>query len=316
MRFAPFVLLPIIAAFASAQTLDPNEVIVTINGEKILASEYFNRMEMLENVGTMSDGKFVELPPAFLTLQRIVTERLIMQVAKEKGVAPTPAEIDAEFKEQQIEQAESFKRLKDYGLTDQELKKRVEMDLTQFKLITMGVNITDEQVTNHYNLNKMVYVTPATVKLRVIVVDKPEDRAKVDEALKTKTFAEVAKQLSTDITKYDGGDLPKVAINAIPQNVQNEVLRSKAGDKTQWIQSEGSFLKYLIEAKEEQKQIPLDTKLRKEIKRRMMLVAGRQKNDVQAMIDDKRKSAKVQIGTPGLQKLWDAYMADYLRYKK
>lgn len=297
---------------AGAQNIDSAALVATVNGDKILNGEYYTRMAFLDDVGTLNNNRFVEAPPAFLTLERLINERLIMQLAKEKGVAPTQAEIQAEMTARKTDNPETLQRLRDFGVSDATILSQIALDLAQFNLVTMGVTITDAQIDNHYKLNKGVYVTPAMVKLRVIVVDKAEDEAKVDTALKTKSFGDVAKELSTDITKYAGGDLPEVAISASPKSIQDQVNKLNSGDKTPWIESEGSFMKYLIEKKTESKQLPLDDNLRKEIRRRMMLIAGQQKNDVQKMISDKRKSAKVTISAPGLQKLWDLYIKGQL----
>src|SRR5438552_1381644 len=185
MRFLISVVSSLLFCVSFGQ-LESNGMVVSVNGQKIMAPEFFNRMAFLEGVGTVNDGRFVAVPPAFLTIQRLVSERFIMQIAKEKGVAPTPAEVSDELATQKAANPEQFQRLKDLGVTDAALANQVAMDLAQFRVLTMGINITDEQVMNHYTMNKMIYVRPATVKLRVIVVAKPEDKAKVDAALKTK----------------------------------------------------------------------------------------------------------------------------------
>ncbi|MBA3726312.1 MAG: peptidyl-prolyl cis-trans isomerase [Armatimonadetes bacterium] len=306
-------LAAVLSVAAGAQFLDPNGVVASVDGDKILNTEYYTRMAYLDDVGTMSNNRFVKVPPAFLTIQRLINERFVMQIAKEKGVAPTSAEVEAELKQRKADNPESLRQFKDLGVSDATIASQVALDLAQFKLLTMGVSITDAQVESHYKLNKGVYVRPAAVKLSVIVVDKPEDKAKVDSALKAKPFADVAKELSTDITKFAGGGLPEVPIEGIPENLRAVVKKTKAGDKTEWISSEGAHLIYLIEKKTDSVQLPLDDKLKKEIKRRMLLVAGQQKNDVQAMVRARAKAAKVTIAAPGLQKLWDLYTRDQLR---
>ena len=45
----------------------------------------------------MSNG-VAEFPPGFLTIERLITERLILQLATTKGVSPTAPEIENELK--------------------------------------------------------------------------------------------------------------------------------------------------------------------------------------------------------------------------
>jgi parvulin-like peptidyl-prolyl isomerase len=258
-------------------------------------------------VGTVEDGKFVAAPPAFLTLRRMIDEAIVLMVAKDKGVAPTAAEINAEVAKRRTENPEKLKDLQALGITDDVIVAQVTQDLARFNLLTMGVSITDAQVTNHYNVNKLVYVEPAMTKLRVIVVENAADKTKVDEALKTKSFAEVATTMSVDLTKLMGGDLPEVPTDNLPENVRTAISTVPAGKTTAWIESSGAHLKYLVESKKEQRQMPLDAELKADIKKRMMVVAGQQKNGetVEKLVSDKRKATNVQITAPGLQKLWN-----------
>jgi foldase protein PrsA len=247
------------------------------------------------------------MPPGFLALERLISEKLIVQTAKKKGVAPTPGEVDNEFKARK-EDGEQINRMIELGVAEADIKSVLTVEMCQFNLLTMGVTVTDQQVTEHYNLNKFVYTAPATVDLRVIVVRTADDRTKVDAALRTKDFATVAREMSTDLTKFDGGALPTVVIERLPQNVLNEVTRTAAGSTTNWIESEGAFVKYRVDKKTEARQLPLDEQLKRQIKRKMMLDIGRSKNDVKSMLDETRRSAKIEITSPGLQKLWDAFV--------
>jgi foldase protein PrsA len=302
-----FALSAALSACAFSQPIDSNAVVAKIDGQTITAAQFYHRMAYMDGIGTVEDGKFVAAPPAFLTLRRMIDEAIILMVAKDKGVAPTAAEIQAEVAKRKAENPEKLRDLQALGITDDVIVSQVTQDLARFNLLTMGVTITDAQVTDHYNVNKLIYVEPATTKLKVIVVDEAADKAKVDEALKTKAFAEVAKTMSTDLTKLMGGDLPEVPTANLPDNVKTAIASVAAGKTTAWMESGGSFLKYLVEAKKEQKQVPLDAALKADIKKRMMVVAGQQKNGemVEGLIKQKRKAVNVQITAPGLQKLWN-----------
>ena len=307
MRLLTLTAFAAFACSALAQPIDSNAVVAKIDGQNITAAQFYRRMAYMDGVGTVEDGKFVAAPPAFLTLQRMIDEAIVLMVAKDKGVAPTQAEIQAEVAKRRAENPEKLRDLQALGITDDVIVAQVTQDIARFNLLTMGVTITDAQVTNHYNVNKMVYVVPAMTKLRVIVVENAADKAKVDEALKTKSFAEVATSMSVDLTKLMGGELPEVPTANLPENVRTAIASVPVGKSTAWIESGGAHLKYLVEVKTDQKQMPLDAVLKADIKRRMMVVAGQQKNGdmVEKLIRDKRKAANVQITAPGLQKLWN-----------
>ncbi len=305
----PIFLLASIGVTAAAvcQPIDNNAVIAKVDGQVINAAQFYRRMAYLDGVGTVENGRFVAVPPAFLTIQRMIDEIIVVAVAKDKGVAPTAAEIEAELIKRKNDNPGTLKELQDLGVGDDMIRSQITQDLARFNLLTMGVTITDAQVQNNYNVNKMVYVTPATIKLRVIVVTEAANKTKVDEALKTKPFAEVASTMSEDLTKMLGGDLPLVPVANLPKNVADATATLAPGKTTIWIESDGAHLKYLVEAKTEQKQLPLDAKLKADIKKSMMVIAGQQKNGemVEKLIKDKRKATQVVITSPGLQKLWN-----------
>jgi parvulin-like peptidyl-prolyl isomerase len=290
-----------------------DHVVLTVNGEKVLAREYYRRMEFLPNVGTVIGGQFVELPPAFLTLEDLINDRLILQLAKERGVLPTAEAVDTELATRKKESPEDYAKLAELGVSDEELKARLWVELAQFNLITEGVTVTDKQVEEHYQVNKVMYTVPPKVRLRVIVVKTPDDRVKVDEALRSKPFETVAREMSTDLSAFSGGELPEVALSQLPQNVYNEVLRTEAGGVTNWIDLDGFFAKYRVEEKKEAVVLPLDDKLKRDIRRRLMVTIGMNKNDVKSLLDEKRRTAKVEIASPGLQKVWDRFLREYLR---
>ncbi len=300
-------------SYAGWQVLSWDNVVLTVNGEKVSAREYYRRMEFLPNVGTVIGGQFVELPPAFLTLEDLINDRLVLQLAKERGVLPTGEMVDSELDLRKKESPEDYAKLAELGVSDEELKSRLLVELAQFNLITEGVNVTDKQIEEHYQVNKVMYTTPPRVRLRVIVVKNAEDRHKVDEALRTKPFEAVAREMSTDLSAYSGGELPEVALSQLPQNVYNEVVRTQVGEVTNWIELDSFFAKYRVEEKKEAVVLPLDDKLKREIRRRLMVTIGMNKNDVKSLLDEKRRTAKIEIASPGLQKVWDRFLREYLR---
>ena len=76
-----------LAAFSNGQ-VDPNRTIATINGEAIKGLEYYHRMEFLPGVTKRYGGQAIESPPGFLTVVELIGEKLLLQLAKEKGVMP------------------------------------------------------------------------------------------------------------------------------------------------------------------------------------------------------------------------------------
>lgn len=294
-----------------AMSQDLNKAMLKINGEVISLGEYYRRMEFLQDVGKLVGNQFVERTPGFLAIERLVTEKLTLQLAKRHGVAPTPGEIENEYRIRKEENAAQIKTLLEMGVSEADIKSQIAIEMAQFNVLTNGVSISDQQITDHYNNNKFIYTTPAMASLRVIVVREAADKARVETALRSKKFEDVARELSVDLSKFDGGFLGEIPIERLPQNVKNLVEILPAESNTPWIESQGAFLMYRIETKTEAKQLPLDDRLRRQIRRKMMLDMGRAKNDVKTMMDDMLKAVVVEIDSPWLQKIWNDYIEDY-----
>ena len=52
--------------------VDPNRVVLVINGEEIKGAEYYRRMEYLPGVGSQMGASFSDFPPGFLTIQQLI----------------------------------------------------------------------------------------------------------------------------------------------------------------------------------------------------------------------------------------------------
>lgn len=302
-----------IFAFCIGYGQDMNRAMLTVNGESISRGEYYRRMEFLPDVGKVVNDRFVERTPAFLTIERLVNEKIILQLAKRHGVAPTPGEVENEFNFRRQDFPEQIRSLLEFGVTEEEIKGQIAIEMAQFNLLTKGVTVTDQQISDHYNNNRFFYSIPAKATLRVIVVKTEADKARVDAALRSRSFGEVAREHSVDLSKFadGGGMLGEIPIDRLPQNVRSWVEVLDAGKNTPWIESSDAHLIYHIEKKTPEQQLPLDDKLRRQIRKKMMLDMGRARNDIKSMMDEMLKTVKVVIDSPALQKIWDSYIKDY-----
>lgn len=313
MRKGLFALLLAGWATIAAAQLDPNRVLVTVNGEEIRASEYYTRMEILPGVGRfLDDGKTLEeSPPGVLTLQLLIEERTILLCAKENGVTPSQAEIDALYNEKYASKPEAIKNFAALGVSPEAIKNQLMVELAQFKLMTKGITVTDQEIERHYKQYPTEFTTPRTMKLSIIAVDA-DSKATVDQALAAgKPFAEVARAYSTDPTAKAGGLLGEVDIAEFNEAVGKLIENTKIGSTTDWVEGSGRFVKFWKQSVTPAKLQPLDDELKKRIRRTLMLDRGAVKNDLDAMLRATRKKMVIEIKTApfktDLQKLINRY---------
>ncbi|MBL8088158.1 MAG: peptidyl-prolyl cis-trans isomerase [Chthonomonas sp.] len=306
------VLCALASSFAFAQ-IDPNRVLVTVNGEPIKAAEYFSRMEYLPGVGRMlPDGKtWEESPPGVLTLQLLIEERVIMLCAKENGVTPSAAEIDAQYQRKVGRNPEYLKKWLAMGLTEADLKYQAQLEVAQFKLVTKGINVTDQEVERHYKTYISSYTVPRTMKLSVLVVsDENKPKATADLAA-GKAFADVVKAYSEDLTRAKGGALGDVPVEEFAEPVQKALDSVKIGQQTDWIKGDNKWIKFNKEGVTPERVLPLDDTLKADIRRGLMIDRGNVKNDLAKMLSETRKKVVIQMVDTQfkseLQKLIDRY---------
>lgn len=312
--FAALAILPLAviptAVFAQAsgaaaapppQVISPDRVMLKVNGQNILGRQYFLRMQVLQNVGKLVGEQFVPASPGFMTLQQLINEALIVQLARQQGVYPSDADLNAEIDKRLKENPKLKEAFTLLGLTDEDFKWDVLVTMCQFRVITKGVNITDFEVENSYKANVATrYTLPKRFMVRVITVGKAEDQKKVDDALASgRTWGQVAAEYSQDSGKLDEGRFGTFPDSELKGTLRTEIDKIKKGEQTKWIAAGSMFAKFWLEDVMEKEVIPLDDKLKSQIRQDLLLERGQARNNITKMLDDMRKSAKYEFtGTP------------------
>ena len=185
LRLPALALLFFCLTTAFAQ-IDAERIVATVNGEPITGRIYFGRMEVLPGLGQIGpNNSFVPIVPGYLTLQRIVDEMLMIQLAEERGVAPTEAEIDSEIELRAEEDPDVIASLLALGFTEADYRYNVVLQLSQFKIESEGITITDFEVEMEYEENRIRYTLPKRYHLRLLRVDSEDAKPAADAAHQT-----------------------------------------------------------------------------------------------------------------------------------
>jgi hypothetical protein len=302
--------------------VDPNRIVMVVNGEEIKGAEYYRRMEYLQGVGVKIGNSFSEFPPGFLTIQQIINERLTFALAKEKGVFPTDEEVDAEIKVRQAENPTMLEKWTSGGGNLDELKYQLRVQIAQFKIQTFGITITDTEVEDHYKEHPDLFTSPKQYRLRLIAVASSDDTKSVDQDLAAgKDFGEIAKAKSVDVSKVIGGEYGTIADYNLDTAAQQAIAAIKIGQTTKWLTTApaggaGTYLKFLLEDIIPPKKHDLDAQLRRSIRRQLMVDKGRVKNsNVARELDLERAKAKIDIKQAEFADAYKKYITNYLAGK-
>ncbi len=310
-----FVLISGIAVAGFAQ-IDPARRIATVNGEEIKGDEYYHRMEFLPGVGKRMGTSFAEFPPGFLTLEQLITEHLVLQLAKEKGVLPTDPEVQADLNEKLQDEPRLIEEWMADGKTRAELDYQIKVDLAQFKIQTAGVTITDQEIDAYYKDAVTRFTIPKRYKLRTIAVTSEEGKTSVDADLAAgKNFGDVATAKSDDVSKVNGGSFDPIPLLAIPDEAtRNAIAATKIGQTTAWLkQGDKAWAKFLVEGILPEELQKLTPSLRRALRRQLMLQRGRTKNDVTKDMNEMRAKAKINIEQKPFADAYAKFTEAYLK---
>jgi peptidyl-prolyl cis-trans isomerase C len=160
-------------------------------------------------------------------LDNLIDRELLLQQAKSMKMTVTPQQVDTQVRQlaQRFPSPEAFEQaLTAQNVSMDAVKKDVESQLLRQQLVKKEVldkvTVNARDVQSFYDKNKDKYVEEEQVHARHILVRVPQEvspaddaklKGKADEALKRakkgEDFAALAKELSDDGSKANGGDL-------------------------------------------------------------------------------------------------------------
>lgn len=174
-----------------------DRLVASVNGEAIRLGEFQDAMEKLA-------GRDV--------LNQLVSEKLILQAARERKINVPEDQVKAELEKmagQFGSRAAYQQALQSYGLTEEDLARDIRTNLTLQALSRQGVTVTDQEIEQYFNAHKDELGDPEQVRAAHILVDsEAEARTIISELKEGKDFAALAKARSKDPgSKDQGGDL-------------------------------------------------------------------------------------------------------------
>ena len=239
-----FVLL---ASGALAQ-VDQDRVIVRVNGHPIFGREYYMRTELLPNLGQVdSNRRFVQLYPGYLALRWLIEEELIVQLAMDRVVEPSADDVERELKLRMEMQPDQVRSMLSLGFSEDDLRRRVLVDLSEFNLLTQGITVTDFEVEKQYSDNLSQYTLQKRYDLSIIRVKGEEAKNAVDDALAAgEEFGKVAAEHSIDISKVNAGKIGLVPDGALEPSTRTVLADTRKGQVSAWIQQGEAYAKFLV----------------------------------------------------------------------
>ena len=221
-----FLIGLILGVVVMRQRARSQTIIVSVNGSTITRDALFNQMQIAVGAQIM---------------HKMIQNDLQLQFAQKKGLAPTDAQVDAEYAK--ISQRPNFAQtMAQSGVGEGDIKDNLRVQMAETAVISQGVTVTDADAQKYYqaesnpNNPKAQFYRPASISLRAIAT---ENQAKAQQAvteLASQTpFELVATTYSRDTSKTNGGLLAPLAYGRSPLHsnpaLEKNVFAMKIGDQ-------------------------------------------------------------------------------------
>lgn len=279
-------LIPVIAVVAALAVVAIVWVVVTratavaiVNGQRITRREFVNRLEQVTGEQVLSD---------------LINEQLIEQAAKKAKITVTSAEVEAEMEKLREQIGPSFESvLAQYGMTTEDLRKNMELNLLVFKVSTKDIAVTDEALMAFFEENKSDYDQPEMVRASHILVEDEEKAKEIQSKLaEGADFAELARNESTDpMSAAEGGDLGFFARGRMVAEFEKAAFAMSPGQTSAPVKSEYGYHIIRVTDRKDAHEATFD-EVKEDIER---TIKGNQAQSAQALASELRLAADVTI---------------------
>lgn len=282
------------------------EVMATVNGEQITREDFYTYLEHKPTVMVQTPqgaaSANVATPLNFQSLNDLVNQKLLEQMAKDEGVYPTEQEIKDEISFQQTKNQGFVKTLTAQGFTMSEIRRQLALERCRFKLITKGIKISDAQVDNYIKNNPQQFLNPKTVDLSWVVVKDEATQKLVDSDIKGgETFAVVATRYSVAKTPA----YPSRLYSQFPDRLKQVVDKLQEGGTSDWLVDGNNKVRFRVEKKTEASKIEIKPWMKTEISRALATQKGSVAVDLDKRLLAKRKDAQLSVNAVGLKEQFD-----------
>ncbi len=202
--------------------------------------------------GAVYDAMFQQVGKSIV--DKLVSEELIRAEAKKEAIEAKAADIDAELKDIKANfpsEEEFEKRLKEAGVTLDDVRKDLATNVLLKKMLEKKYPIKESDIKDYYDKNKDSFNTEEQVRAsHILVKTKAEAEAVKKQLDGGEDFAKVAKEKSVDGSAQNGGDLGLFGKGAMVPPFEKAAFALDIGKVSDIVESEFGF--HIIKVTEKQ----------------------------------------------------------------
>lgn len=295
------------------------DTLASVDGDAITVDELNEYLSTKPTVRVMVQGQVVSLPVApdeslaFQAMQDLVIRRAMLQMATDEGVVPTDDEVEREIEFRTQLNPNYIKELQARGFTMGQIRKEVMVALSEEKLLTKGITVTDAEVDKFIADNPDNFITPARADLYWVVLNDSADinnrKQIVDRELAAGTrFQEIAMRYSDDPNaRQTSGRYPASVLNQMSPAVRTAVESATPGDYTPWLEAQGQHARFFVNQKLPEEPIEMTAARKEAVKRQIAMERGRRAIDLRERIVQRLKVANISVERSTLKEAWKRF---------
>jgi len=284
--------------------------IASVDNDPISMDEYYQLLATKRTVRVVVQGQVVEVQVAetlgFQVLQELATQKIVMHMAADAGLAPTTDDVEAQIDFNTKINPRYLDTLRDLGYSMAQIRREVAFQLAEERLLTRGIKVKMEEVEKLIREEPEQFMQPAIVDFYQVFVLSQERMDQVDAEL---AAAQPFKVVAAMYNQAPEGERVTLRLDSLPASVRETLENAPIGRTTDWVATAGGFKRYLIQSRTEAT-MPEMTDTRKELIRRQLALAyGRRANDLPRHVALKLRSSEVRVSDdePTLKGLWDRF---------
>ncbi|MBL8047092.1 MAG: SurA N-terminal domain-containing protein [Chthonomonas sp.] len=284
--------------------------VASINGEAISTDEWHRYMEfkpqvnVIDNSGNQVAARVAETM-GFQAFQDLMRNKLMLQLAKDEGVAPTDKDIEDEIKFRNKMDGNFIPNLNSQGLKLEEIKDQLRIELARERILTKGIEVKDIAVNRFIEKNPAAFIKPPTADMQWILVKTEEAKALVDRDLKGgQSFSKVSSQYSQHPGAKTNTRFSQNVITSMPGPVRAIAEKLNEAQTSDWLKLSDGFAKFYVEKKTAPEKVAIDDLMKESIRRRLAVERGMIAIDLDTRLLNKMKESKIEVKLETLEGRW------------
>lgn len=298
----------------------------SVNGNKISQDSFYKRLQRFPIAPQVSFPPPIQQQAAAVVLQQMISEQLMLDLAKKEGVLPTDQQLKQRKRELNGSLTDDGRDLtallNQSGMSHQELDERLKPDLAQMNVLAKYIKVTEDEVKKAYQqatdlpndkkFTSMFFVPESVHLLGILNKDKDKIVKAQKQLANGISFGVVAEQYSEDPTtrrkRGEIGWIPKPdpvrpAIQGVPPEIYEKAFSLKVGETSEPFQAGGQWVLLRVEDKRPAKMKPYEH-VKGVIRDRILQSKAASNDKVKKVFDDFQKDAKINVTIPAYKALF------------